>query len=385
MRFSYDLDRALSRRGLAITVATSDQVDLRYRTDKADEEIDGITMRRYPNPSNYLAGRLQWLSYRPVGLRRAVIDLAAACDVVHVTEARGPHVRWAFAAARAAGVPVVWSPLGGLAEGVGIRKPYRRLYDRVYRTRRLIGEARAIVAQSVHEAAVLARLGAQPHQVRPIELGVDASRFRALPARGAFRRAAGFGERQPLVLFMGRFHPTKGLDVLMEAAAIARRALPDLAVALVGWDHGALRTVRRRARALRLEEAVRILPPLFGDFAVQAYVDADVFAVAATLYEETSLAALEALAAGTPCVLTRQCEVRGLQDMGGGQVTDCAPEAFATGLLTVLEDPHRVARARSARRTILGSRTIEHSAEEYAAVFRGIAGVDAERPHHLAL
>ena len=83
MRFSYDLDRALSRRGLAITVATSDQVDLRYRTDKADEEIDGITMRRYPNPSNYLAGRLQWLSSRPVGLRRAVIDLASACDVVH--------------------------------------------------------------------------------------------------------------------------------------------------------------------------------------------------------------------------------------------------------------------------------------------------------------
>lgn len=383
--FSFDLDAALVARGCAITVFTSDQIDAHTRAAGRLEHLRGIDIERFPNPWNYLASQASWLGLYPRGLRAALRERAGAVDVIHVTEARGPHARWAFAAARTAGVPVVWSPLSGLAEGVGVRRPYRRLYDLRYATRRLVAEARFVVAQSPHEAMVVERLGARASQVRVIGLGVDARRFRVLPAPGAFRRAVGIAPGRPLVLFMGRFHPTKGLDVLLRAIAMTRRTCPDVAAVLVGWDHGALRTVHRLRRQLGLEEAVRVVPPVFEEAAVKAYVDADVFALAATIYEETSLAAMEALAAGTPCVLTRQCEVLGLESMGGGRVTACAPEPFAAGLLAVLNDPLRRERAQGARQTVLGSRTIEQTSDTYAELFREVVGMPAARPDRVAL
>lgn len=374
VRFSYDLDAALIERGFRVTVYTSDQIDEHHRSPNRYERLNGVDIRRFPNPSNYLASQAAWLGLYPLGLRRALRDTVGRFDLVHVAEARGAHARWAFAAARASGVPVAWSPLGGLAPGVGIRKPYRRGYDIVHDTSRLVREARVLIAQSAHEAGVFEALGATRSQISTIGLGVDARWFRTLPGRGQFRHAVGIEPDHPVVLFVGRLHPTKGLDVLLKACAIARRTYPLLQVVLIGWDHGALRTVRRVCRSMRLEDAVRVLPPAFEVARIQAYVDADVFAVAATTYEETSLAAMEAVASGTPCVLTRQCEVPGLEAAGGGVVTDCNPEAFAAGLLAVLSDRDRAARAPSARRAILASQTAEHRADAYADMFCEIVG-----------
>jgi glycosyltransferase involved in cell wall biosynthesis len=305
-----------------------------------------------------------------VGLRDALRAHVGDFDLVHISEARGAHARWAFAAARAPGIPVVWSPLGTLADGVGIRKPYRRLYDIVHHTQRRVIDARALIAQSPHEAALFEKFGARPSQITIIGLGVDERSFRDLPARGHLRRALGIQPDEPVILFMGRLHPTKGLDVLLKSSAILKRSHPRLHVVLIGWDHGALRTVLQVTRSLGLEGAVKILPPAFEAARIQAYVDADVFAVAATTYEETSLAAMEAVACGTPCVLTRQCEVPGLEAAGGGRVTACNPESFAAGLSAVLADPDRASRGQSTRRAMLARQSIEASAELHATLFR---------------
>jgi len=83
------------------------------------------------------------------------------------------------------------------------------------------------------------------------------------------------------------------------------------------------------------------------------------------------------IASGTPCVLTRQCEVPGLQAAGGGLVTECDPEAFAVGLRTVISDRRWAAGARAARRTILASQTAERRADTYADLFHQLVGATA--------
>jgi glycosyltransferase involved in cell wall biosynthesis len=134
-----------------------------------------------------------------------------------------------------------------------------------------------------------------------------------------------------------------------------------------------------------LEDVVRVLPPAFEVARIQAYIDADVFAVAATTYEETSLAALEAVAAGTPCVLTKQCAVPGLEAVGGGIITDCNPEAFAAGLCQMLSSPGRKRAALAAREIVLTSQTTEARADLVAELFRDIAGVRTRMPHSPAV
>ena len=51
-----------------------------------------------------------------------------------------------------------------------------------------------------------------------------------------------------------------------------------------------------------------------------AYGDADVFCLTPRHWEETSVAALEAAACGTPVVVTEQSEIPGLGASGGGFV-----------------------------------------------------------------
>src|SRR5688572_5408357 len=134
VKFSYDLDAALVERGFRVTVYTTDQIDQRNRSPVTHECLHGIDIHRFPNPWNYLASQAAWVGLYPRGMKRALHNTVADFDLVHVTEARGAHARWAFDTARQNGVPVAWSPLGGLAPGVGIRKPYRRGYDVVHHT-----------------------------------------------------------------------------------------------------------------------------------------------------------------------------------------------------------------------------------------------------------
>ncbi|OFW03188.1 MAG: hypothetical protein A3I61_01435 [Acidobacteria bacterium RIFCSPLOWO2_02_FULL_68_18] len=384
VRYSHDLDAALARQGFSLTVYTSDQIDGSRRAPLRRETLGAVDVHRFPTPWNYAADRAQWLAMYPLGLRQALHERVTEFDLLHVTEGRAAHVRWAFDAARRAGVPIVWSPLGALADGVGLRRPYRRLYDRLHRTRRLMSEARIVIAQSPHEASVVERLGAWPSRIRIIGLGVDERAFQTLPPRGALRDGLGIGRSQPMILFLGRFHPAKGLDVLLRSVAIARRRYPDLQLVLIGWDDGALRTVERVARALDLGNALRILPPAFDRARLQAYVDADAFAASLTIYEETSLAAMEALACGTPCVLSRQCEIPGLEATGGGRVANCDPEAFAAALVAVLSDPARVAHAAAARRWILAAHAIDRVASAHAVAFREAVGAAGDWPAGVA-
>jgi glycosyltransferase involved in cell wall biosynthesis len=85
-----------------------------------------------------------------------------------------------------------------------------------------------------------------------------------------------------------------------------------------------------------LGHAVVFAGPVFGAERFAAYRDADVFTLTPGFFEETSLAALEACAVGTPCVITRQCEIPGLEAASGGLMVDYKKEAIAGALIQVL-------------------------------------------------
>ena len=72
------------------------------------------------------------------------------------------------------------------------------------------------------------------------------------------------------------------------------RRVPEAHLVAVGWDHGHLDTVRRLAQSLDVANAVTFSGPVFGTDRLAAYLDADVFAITPSIFEETSLAALEA-------------------------------------------------------------------------------------------
>ena len=62
-------------------------------------------------------------------------------------------------------------------------------------------------------------MGVSEDKIEIIPNGVDLSEFDNLPERGEFRREYGLGSDQRIILYLGRIHKTKGLDLLGKAFA----------------------------------------------------------------------------------------------------------------------------------------------------------------------
>jgi glycosyltransferase involved in cell wall biosynthesis len=333
---TYELGREWVRNGHQVTVLTSDQLDAQRRCRSLEEVLEGVGIRRFRSSSDWWARRYPFLCFRPIGLREAIRAQAAHVDVVHVTEARGTHNRWVAQASRAQGVPFVWSAYGGLADGTGIRRAYRAVHDRVFNTGAVVRRAAALVAQTSHEASVYQSFGAERGRIRRIPLAVDWTAFETLPARGAFRKELGISDGEQLVTFVGRIHETKGLRTLILAFSEVALVLSAARLAIVGWDHGFANAARRLVGELHLEERVRFVDARLGESRIQVYRDSDLFVLTPSVYEETSLASIEACACGTPCLVTDRCEIPGLDEAGAGATVTSDPSAIASTVISLL-------------------------------------------------
>ena len=77
--------------------------------------------------------------------------------------------------------------------------------------------------------------------------------------RASVRRTLGVAEDQPLVLAVARQEFQKGLDVLIDAAATLRRAVPDVLVLIAGRAGRASESLKSQIDALGLDGVVRML------------------------------------------------------------------------------------------------------------------------------
>jgi glycosyltransferase involved in cell wall biosynthesis len=171
--------------------------------------------------------------------------------------------------------------------------------------------------------------------------GLDWERYRTLPARGALRVRWGLGE-VPIVLFLGRLHFKKGLDLLISAFDTLRRRVPDAQLLIAGPendDYGL--KVRGWVRKRGLDGAVHFVGPLHGTDVVQAYVDADVFALP-SYTENFGMTVVEAMACALPVVVSDQVNIHAeVTGAGAGFVTRCDADEVAGALKALLCDAGR--------------------------------------------
>jgi glycosyltransferase involved in cell wall biosynthesis len=183
----------------------------------------------------------------------------------------------------------------------GRRRPF---YDAtMLRLARLYARrATAIVADSEHSRREVAtRLGIDPARVAviPVALGPEFT-------PGAPAVAARYGIEDPYVLYVGNFRPHKNLPRLLAAYAALPEALrAAYALVLAGGDRAGRPPLEARARELGVAGRVvfaglvedRDLPGLYGGATV---------AVLPSLEEGFGLPALEAMACGTPVVVSNR-------------------------------------------------------------------------------
>ena len=211
----------------------------------------------------------------------------------------------------------------------------------------IIGCSDAIFVSCEEERRQFRELyGASPGTVEVITPGVDRAYFSPGSRVGA-RSALGLG-KQPVLLFVGRIQPLKGLDVAIETLATLERR--DAVLLVVGGASGREGN-REYARMVALSERlgvadrVHFIDPQPHHLLSTFYRAADVVLVPSRS-ESFGLVALEAAACGTPVVATA---VGGLMSLiadgvNGYLVPQRDASLFAARVTQVLDDPHLAAR-----------------------------------------
>jgi D-inositol-3-phosphate glycosyltransferase len=173
---------------------------------------------------------------------------------------------------------------------------------------RIIASADRLVAASVAERAHLVRhAGADPERIAVVPCGVDTELFS--PGDPDAARAALRFSREPLVLYVGRLAPIKGLETLLDAMALLARRGRAPRLVVVGGDadeprDGHEADLHARIARLGIGGLVDFAGPQPQERLRTHYVAADV-TVLPSHYESFGMVALEAMACGSPVVASR--------------------------------------------------------------------------------
>jgi glycosyltransferase involved in cell wall biosynthesis len=156
------------------------------------------------------------------------------------------------------------------------------------------------------------------------------------------------------LLFLGRIHPVKGVDVLLNAWAAVMDRFADWRLLVVGTDMGYrkecgyLETLKALATKLKAKR-ITFVGPLYGEAKLAAYREAGLF-VLPSHSENFGVTIAESLAAGTPAIVTKGAPWSGLAEQGAGWWIDIGVDA----LVACLKEAMAQSRDELARRGING-------------------------------
>jgi D-inositol-3-phosphate glycosyltransferase len=137
-----------------------------------------------------------------------------------------------------------------------------------------------------------------------VPCGVNLELFKPMD-KLSVRGHLGFHVNDPIVLYVGRYTPIKGLDRLLKSFSyLTRPSLPRLVMVGGDGEHSPmLRQLKSQAKALHIENCLMFAGRVDQETLPAYYNAADVLVVP-SYYESFGLVALEALACGTPVVTT---------------------------------------------------------------------------------
>ena len=356
------LTAAQVRAGLDVRVISTWRERDAFRSAARLEEL-GVKVR--------MVGQAQGKLSRHPQLRTNLLDVVAAADVVHV------HAMWeqmqheACRAAQTLQKPYVFTPHGMLDPWNMQKSRIAKQMFLALRMKKNLQRASLLHYTTEIEQQWVARMNLKPPTiVEP--LGLDVSEFDERPPRGTCRAKHPRLADKPVILFLGRVHYGKGLELLVPALAQMKRS--DAMLVIAGPNaEGYGETIERLMAEHRVTERVIFTGMIAGQEKLAALADADLLS-APSFHENFGLAVIEALACGTPVVISDQVNIYpDIQAAGVGGVVPMDVAALARELDRWLEDePMRRAAAAKAPAFVRERYDWDQIARRWVGHYRGV-------------
>jgi glycosyltransferase involved in cell wall biosynthesis len=227
----------------------------------------------------------------------------------------------------------------------------------------------AVICNS--EAGRLAheRLGYLPRRWEIIPNGFDTDRFKPSPdARRRLRSELGLPEETPLVGLLARYHPMKDHITFLRATRVVADHRPDVHFVAAGRGVAENVALNDIVRDLGLTGRVHLSAESTDAAGFLAGLD---LAVSSSYSEAFPNVVAEAMACGTPCVVTDVGASAAIVGATGVVVPPRDPAALAAGMLQELARPAaaRAARGEAARARVLSEYSLDAAVVRYRQLY----------------
>ncbi len=341
----------LARRGHSVRVVTR-----AIEGQAREETVGGVAIHRWIEPSE--RGPMFAMSF-VAGVVKALRRLRPDYDLVHTHQGLWESISCGLARPFLRGAPTLIQPASsgyyGEAEEMARTKGFPLL-----RRAAMNNTAFAAISEDIERQWL--DLGVPPTRMIRMASGVDAEAFRPGPSA-----VEGDSPPRPRVVFTGRLHPQKNLDLLLDVwPDVAGRTGASLVLVGGGPERERL---AGRATELGIADRVHFAGPVPSP--AEHLRAADAFALP-SVAEGMSNSLLEAMATALPCLAS---DIGGNTDLlGVGEAGLLLPDdrtAWTEALVRVLTDRDLAARlGASARRRIDEEFALPRVVDRYVALYR---------------
>jgi glycosyltransferase involved in cell wall biosynthesis len=281
---------------------------------------------------------------------KAMSRIIAKSRIVHVHGLWRPMLYIATRIATYKRIPYVIAPHGmldpwslqqsGLSKKLALWLGWRKVIDKAAFMHMLNSD----------EAALASTLDLQSPAII-IPNGIFPEQFSRLPEAGEFQRIYPKLRGRCYLIFLGRLHMKKGLDYLADAFSIVANADPDIDLVVAGPDEGAQGEFEERIKLLGLTGRVHLVGALYGREKLAALHGATCFCLPSR-QEGFSMAIIEAMACGTPVVISGNCHFPEVTEVGAGDVVSLDVGNIARAILRMTNSRDMRQRASCAARDL---------------------------------
>lgn len=141
----------------------------------------------------------------------------------------------------------------------------------------------------------------------------------------------------PYILFLSRIHYKKGLDILINAFSLVIKSNKDAKLVIAGPDENYWNTADSIINLLNLNNNVLYVGPVYGEDKFKILKNAICFCLPSR-QEGFSMAIIEAMAVGTPVIISNECHFNEVFTNSAGLVTSLDHNDVAHAILELLNN-----------------------------------------------
>ena len=361
----YHLSKELVRKGHEVTVYTSAALDAHRKMDHVDNLIiiDGIAVHYF----SYIMHHYTFFITPGIMpfMRKNIKDF----DIIHLHDSRCFQGIVARHYAKKYNIPYVLQAHGSVLP-IFQKQQLKKIFD-LFFGYKILKDASKVIALTRTEAEQYKQMGVEENKIETVPNGIDLAEYENLPKRGEFRRKYGIRDNEKIILYLGRIHRTKGIDLLVRAFSETSKEIDNIRLVLVGPDDGYRWAFEELIQVLKVGDKILFTGFVSNEEKMAALIDADVFVTPS--FSGFPVTFLETCACGTPIITTNNGDELDWVDGKVGYVVGYNKDQLRDAIIKVLSDEGLRRRfGQMGRRSVRGKFSWDKVVRKVEEVYEGV-------------